>query len=115
MSCIVQDYPGTVLTFLFDHVSDKISRVRGSNIGRAIISFETRKQEVPDFLYTIMMSQTGITKLPEEMLVKIFSLLPPQDMKSVILVCKSWRGIGEDPTLWAWSVVEVNSREDFHK
>ena len=58
------------------------------------------------------MSLTCITDLPEEMMVKIFSLLPPQD---IMLVCKSWSEIGEDPTLWVWSVLIVNSREDFYK
>ena len=61
------------------------------------------------------MSQTSISDLPEEMMVKIFSLLPPQYLKSAMLVCKSWTEMGEDPTLWSWSVVTVRSRQDFHK
>jgi len=48
-------------------------------------------------------------------MIKIFKLLPPQDLKSVMLVCKKWVEMGEDPTLWTWSWVTVKSREDFHK
>jgi len=42
-------------------------------------------------------------------------LLPPQDLKSVMLVCKEWMEMGEDPTLWTWSRVKLQSSQDFHK
>ena len=32
-----------------------------------------------------------------------------------MMVCKSWSEMGEDPKMWTWSVVRVNSREDFQK
>ena len=38
------------------------------------------------------MSKTHLSKLPEEIMVTIFSLLPPQDLKSVMLVCKELVG-----------------------
>ena len=39
--------------------------------------------------------------LPVEMLERIFWLLPPQDLKMVVLVSRRWREVGESPGLWA--------------
>ena len=48
-------------------------------------------------------SQLNINSvLPPEMLGQIFSLLTPKDLKTVMLVCKSWRDVGERPALWSW-------------
>jgi len=47
-------------------------------------------------------------------MIRICKLLPPKDLKSVMLVCRKWMQMGEDPTLWTWSRVRVKSREDFH-
>ena len=43
--------------------------------------------------------------LPAEMLERVFHLLPPRDLKAVVLVCRWWREVGEAPWLWAWVVV----------
>ena len=43
--------------------------------------------------------------LPAEMLERVFHLLPPGDLKAVVLVCRWWREVGEAPWLWAWVVV----------
>ena len=40
--------------------------------------------------------------LPAEMLERVFHLLPPLDLKSVVLVCRWWREVGDAPVLWAW-------------
>jgi len=61
------------------------------------------------------MAQSHVLKLPEEIMVTIFSLLPPQDLKSVMLVCKSWMSMGEDPSLWTWVGLVIRRREEFHK
>jgi hypothetical protein len=61
------------------------------------------------------MSQRSISDLPEEMMLRIFNLLPPQDLKSAMLVCREWKEIGEDPTLGSWSVVRLKSRQEYHK
>lgn len=60
------------------------------------------------------MSQLHIDNLPNELIFCIFSKLPPRDMKAAVLVCRSWRMIGEDPSFWNWAVVTVTS-EDFQK
>jgi hypothetical protein len=60
------------------------------------------------------MSQLHIDNLPNEIMFFIFSKLPPQDMKTAVLVCRSWRRIGEDPSFWTWAVVSVTS-DDFQK
>jgi len=40
--------------------------------------------------------------LPPEILLKIFHLLSPRHLKRVVLVCRWWRKVGEDPALWGW-------------
>jgi len=45
--------------------------------------------------------------LPVEILLKLFTLLPPRDLKSVVLVCKKWKDVGDDPYLWMWAKVTV--------
>ena len=42
--------------------------------------------------------------LPAEMLERIFRELSPRDMKTVVLVCRRWREVGEAQGLWAWVV-----------
>ena len=53
-------------------------------------------------------NQINIRLLPE-ILRHIFLLLPPEDLKSAVLVCKMWKEIGEDPYLWRWAMVTVNN------
>ena len=62
-----------------------------------------------------MISQTRIWDLPEEMMVRIFHLLPHEDLKKVMMVCKVWKDMVEDQTLWTWLEVKLNSKEDFQK
>ena len=42
-------------------------------------------------------------------------MLPPRDLKMVVLVCKCWREIGEDPSLWTRCMVTLASRGDLEK
>ena len=42
----------------------------------------------------------SIQSLPEEILQKIIFPLPNSDLKSAILVCRMWHGIGMEPKLW---------------
>ena len=37
----------------------------------------------------------------------VFRLLPPWDMKNVVLVCQLWREAGEAQGLWAWVIFRV--------
>jgi len=48
-------------------------------------------------------------KLPPEIMRQIFLLLPPRDLKNVLLVCKKWKEAGEDPYLWSWAMVTVKN------
>jgi len=48
-------------------------------------------------------------------MLRIFPLLPVKDLKNVMLVCKQWMVIGEDPSLWTWALVSVKNREDIRK
>jgi len=61
------------------------------------------------------MSSTSISNLPVEMLGRILRMLPPKSLKTVMLVCKLWKGMVDDPRLWTWAVVPVYSRLDLHR
>merc|ERR1719319_437600 len=37
----------------------------------------------------------------------VFHLLPPRDLKAVVLVCRWWREVGEAPALWVWVCIRV--------
>ena len=51
--------------------------------------------------------------LPPEILEKVFShLRAPKDLNNVMLVCKTWKNIGEAPALWSWFTITKNS--SFH-
>ena len=49
------------------------------------------------------------TWLFPEILRHIFLLLPPEDLKSAVLVCKMWKELGEEAYLWRWAMVTVNN------
>ena len=56
-----------------------------------------------------------INILSQELMIRIFHFLTPKSLKTVMLVCKSWMEMADDPTLWTWAMVTVNSREDYRK
>ena len=41
------------------------------------------------------------SRIPPELLSIIFQFLPFSDLKHALLVCKRWRDLGEQPSLWA--------------
>ena len=45
--------------------------------------------------------------LPPEMLHQVFWQLPPRELKNVVLVCRLWREVGEEPVLWAGVIPRV--------
>ena len=55
---------------------------------------------------------TTITNLPFEVLSQIIRMLPPEDLKTVMLVCKAWKKMTEDPKLWTWLVVSISTIRD---
>ena len=61
------------------------------------------------------MTKTGVDEinglLPEEMLRLIFSFLPPKDLKTAVLVCKLWFGIGQASGLWSWVTFHASNNE----
>ena len=52
-----------------------------------------------------------ISLLPAEVLYLIFCWLPPRDLKSVVLVCRLWREVGEAPGLWTWVVLRLTGED----
>ena len=60
----------------------------------------------------IQLEMTDMTrKLPPEMMERIFLLLPLRSLKMVVLVCRRWRELGEDPVLWSQLWLTVNERK----
>ena len=47
--------------------------------------------------------------LPREMLERIFSHLAPKDLKTVMLICKTWNNAADTPALWSW--VDIRFRD----
>ena len=56
-----------------------------------------------------------VTDLPPEMILEIFEKLHPRDLKMVMLVCRKWKNIGENPTLWSWCILTLSSQNDLVK
>ena len=77
--------------------------------------FSKLTEKTSSLLNSIQKRKNLINKmLPVEILLKIFMILQPQDLKSVVLVCKRWKEVGDDPYLWMWAMVTVkkDSLED---
>ena len=51
-----------------------------------------------------------VAQLPPELLGKIFQMLSPRDLRSVVQVCRLWREEGERPGLWTWGLVRVTAK-----
>ena len=49
--------------------------------------------------------------LPAELLERVFGLVPPLDLRAVVLVCRRWREVGEVPGLWAWVLLRTDMPE----
>ena len=45
----------------------------------------------------------NIENLPPEMMIKIFKVLEPLNLKNIALVCKRWKNISDSSGLWSWS------------
>jgi len=51
---------------------------------------------------TLTLEMTDLTsRLPPELMERIFQFLSPRDLKRAVLVCKRWRVLGEKPELWS--------------
>ena len=59
---------------------------------------------------TVVMEAVSLDNmlLPVEILEKVFCLLPPQDLKSAVRVCRWWREVGEAPRFWTWACFKVD-------
>jgi len=54
-------------------------------------------------------------RLPQEILVSIFKLLPLKALKSAVLVSKSWKEVVEDPSFWTRAIVIIETVKDIKK
>ena len=60
------------------------------------------------------LGESEMDVLPAEMMMRILQLLPPEDLKMVVLVCRKWRDMGEDPSLWTWCQVRYKAGSKSH-
>ena len=47
--------------------------------------------------------------LPSEMLERVFRILPPRDLRTVVQVCHRWKEVAEAPYLWSWVSLTVDT------
>jgi len=82
----------------------------------AIQKLEDSKRKFEETVRTVDGEKTDtplITEvLPPEMLERIFSHLAPKDLKTVMLVCKTWNNTGTSPALWSWVKVKLNAQSE---
>ena len=52
-----------------------------------------------------------INSLPREILLLIFRFLNARELKTAIVVCKTWRDVGEDPVIWKHYKLVVSNVE----
>ena len=53
-----------------------------------------------------------ISVMPTEVMLRIFRMLGNKDLTKVVFVCRRWRDVGQDPSLWTWGKVTVKSYYD---
>ena len=75
-----------------------------TNIEEEKDSDETSNLEAPNEAKKTRAHELTGPHLPPEMLDRVFQLLSPQDLKSVVQVCWLWRQVGERPGRWTWGV-----------
>lgn len=79
----------------------------GESIGLLSISTvvdllkEVNSMLLPSEMLKELPPETTTSLLPAEMLYSVFQFLTPKDLKSVVLVCRRWREVGENPRLWS--------------
>ena len=59
--------------------------------------------------FTLCPATRTTTRLPPELLHRIFLHLPTRALRSAVLVCRLWREVGRAPVLWTWGVVRLNA------
>ena len=69
-----------------------------------------RKKEVEEDIEVYEeYSDSVVDVLPYEIVMRILKLLPADDLKTAVLVCRRWRYLGEDPLLWTWCKVSYKA------
>ena len=53
-----------------------------------------------------------MTVFPTEIMFRIFQMLGNEDLRKAMLVCRRWRDLGEDPSLWTWAKIIVKRDYD---
>ena len=48
------------------------------------------------------------------MLERVFRMLPPRDLRTVVLVCRRWKEVAEKPFLWSWVSLAVDTTNLAH-
>ena len=74
-------------------------------IGLKIYTF--RKLRKVKMAQRIQKEQQNINILPDEMLCPVFSMLNGGNKKTVFQVCRRWRSVCEQLSLWTWVTITV--------
>ena len=94
-------------------MSDACTVYVTNNSESAVASHTTKMGNVKNkqlASHTTKMSDMSV--LPTEVMLRIFHMLGNQDLSKVVLVCRRWRDIAEDPSLWTWGRIRVRSAYD---
>ena len=82
------------------------------NQNRVVLNYRSVKTTPPKKVCSSPVMKAGSINgvFPCEMLERVFCLLAPSDLRSVVLVCRRWREVGEAPHLWAHQGLTLTER-----
>merc|ERR1719319_1663817 len=91
-----------------DQWKEEMKMMEKLEIGDEKVNVGQEGKKVDDYRENMVEKEKMETVvLPTEMMERVFRLLPPRDLKAVVLVCRRWRKVGEAPALWAWVCLRV--------
>ena len=75
-------------------------------------SLHNKQVTVSKSVASFKMKMCDMSVMPTEVMLRIFRMLSNQELSKVVLVCRRWRAVGEDPSLWTWDRIIVSSYYD---
>jgi len=91
-----------------DQLKEEMKMMEKLEIGDEKVNMGQEGKKVDEYRENMVEKEKMETVvLPTEMMERVFRLLPPRDLKAVVLVCRWWRKVGEAPALWAWVCFRV--------
>ena len=56
-----------------------------------------------------VIAENPVSRLPHEILDLVFSFLPTRDIKTVALVCRTWKSVTKQNKFWTKVLVRISS------